>query len=352
MTNWRRVRRLRHEGLSWSSIARDERVRFWPPGNEDPGKALKAQYLRRHATDPREAGLAERRARARPGAGAPRRFYAPSRRWVLVAGAVVAVALAAVVASTALAPRPSAPSSALVTYCGGEGTVVHYHPLLIINVDGSPRPLPYDPSQPADVGYIDSPGFTNPALYCPGGEIHALHTHDGSGIIHVELPASLSQYSPTLGDFFQIWGEPLSSSQVWTFSGSVRATIQDLVTHSSRPFSGDPASIPLAEPSCGPTCNPVAIPPSLIFNGTYGNGDSGGYFSGEVVWLNVTTTSSSAAPRTGPGAPPPAGGAAYLVSTEPSAPQALRSGVPPPPEAPGTAAVVPGSREIGLLARR
>ncbi len=167
----------------------------------------------------------------------------------------------------------------VVTYCGGEGTVEHYHPLLIINVNGVQKEVP------TDVGIASSE--TNPAYPCSGSGLHAIHTHDGSGIVHVELPVVPST-TPTLGAFFQIWGQSLSSSSVWSYSGTVTATMYDGDTHASTDFSSNPASIPLYPSPQGPTANPYPIPPTLIWNGAYGDGSSGGYFSGEVIWLNVT----------------------------------------------------------------
>lgn len=38
-----------------------------------------------------------------------------------------------------------------------------------------------------------------------------LHTHDSTGVIHVE--ARNSDFRPTLGNFFDIWGQPLSRRQ-------------------------------------------------------------------------------------------------------------------------------------------
>jgi hypothetical protein len=175
----------------------------------------------------------------------------------------------------------------VVSYCGVEGSVEHYHPLLVINDNGVQENLSYAPGAGADIGGIDSPGFTNPAYYCPSGQLHVLHTHDGSGIIHVELPVILNP-APTLGDFFSIWGEPLSPSAVWRFTGQLTATMYNSDTHSYADYSSSPASIPLYEPAGGPTSNEYPIPLSLIFNSQYGDGQSGGAFSGEVIWLNVT----------------------------------------------------------------
>ena len=63
----------------------------------------------------------------------------------------------------------------------------HIHPELKIVVGDKPQPMP------ANVGLT-------------GGCERALHTHDDTGIIHVESQDS-REY--TLGDFFSVWGEPL-----------------------------------------------------------------------------------------------------------------------------------------------
>jgi len=166
----------------------------------------------------------------------------------------------------------------VVAYCGGEGSVEHYHPLLVIDVGGVQKEVP------GDIGL--SPSQTNPSYACSSGG-HAIHTHDGSGIIHVELPVVPSS-SPTLGDFFTIWGQPLNPSGVWTYSGSVTTTMYDSDTHTKTDFSANPTSVPLYASPLGPAANPYPIPQNLIWNGAYGDGQSGGQFSGEIIWVNVT----------------------------------------------------------------
>ena len=175
----------------------------------------------------------------------------------------------------------------IVAHCGVEGIVVHYHPLLVINDHGVQKPLPYDSTQSGDIGFINQPLYTNPKYYCLAGYFHLLHTHDGSGIIHVELPQTVSTV-PTLGNFFTIWGQPLGPSQVWTVLGQVHATMYNSDTQTSTDYSSNPASMPLYEPAAGPQGNAYLIPQSLIFNGAYGSGASSGQFSGEIIWLNVT----------------------------------------------------------------
>ena len=71
-----------------------------------------------------------------------------------------------------------------------------------------------------------------------------LHTSDGSGVIQIGAPR---QQSFTLGQFFDIWGLPLSATvlaghQVGSVGGqqmSIRAYVN------GKPYSGDPSQIPL-----------------------------------------------------------------------------------------------------------
>lgn len=222
--------------------------------------------------------------RARRPAG--RAFHIP--RWAyVVIGAVLVIGIAFVAGPYLLPPKPA--GTAIVAYCSSPATVLiaHYHPLLIINYNGVQEHLPWDSTQTADIGYLNLPNYTNPAYYCPSGEIHMLHTHDGSGILHVEIPTTIPS-TPTLGNFFAIWGQPLSSSSVWIYSGTVTATMLNEDTLAIKDFSSNPAGVPLYEPRAGPFGNGFTIPQSYIFNGAYGSGQSQGVYSGEVIWLNIT----------------------------------------------------------------
>ena len=282
MTDWARVARLRKRGKSWREIASDRKVGFQAPSGADPGRALRLLYSRHRSA---EVGAKSRSTTPSSSPSRLQRIFA-RRRLPTVIGMALVVALAVALYLYVSAPAIGAN---VVTYCGGEGTSAHYHVLLIIDDNGVQQRMPYDPGQSSDIGYIDQAGFTNPGLYCSDGGIHAIHTHDGSGILHLELPSSISlNPPPTLGDFFQIWGEPLSSSGVWSFSGQVTAQVHYTYSDQTVGYSSNPASIPLAVPPGGPNNNPYVIPQHLIFDGAYGNGDSGGMFSGEIIWLNVT----------------------------------------------------------------
>jgi hypothetical protein len=75
----------------------------------------------------------------------------------------------------------------------------HIHALLRIYVNGLLRPLP------ADIGIDSAKGLES-----------SMHTHDGSGIIHMEAP---HPYPYTLGDFFSVWGVKLGPAQVGGLKG-------------------------------------------------------------------------------------------------------------------------------------
>ena len=69
---------------------------------------------------------------------------------------------------------------------------------------------------------------------------YEMHMHDHTGIIHIESP-TLTAF--TLGKFFDIWGEPLSSTNVAGLSGEVVAYIND--NGESRRYMGDLRAIEL-----------------------------------------------------------------------------------------------------------
>jgi hypothetical protein len=63
-----------------------------------------------------------------------------------------------------------------------------------------------------------------------------LHTHSADGVIHTESPVTRSY---TLGEFFDIWGQPLGRNQVGPAHGRVSAFFN------GRVFTGNPRRIPL-----------------------------------------------------------------------------------------------------------
>jgi hypothetical protein len=87
--------------------------------------------------------------------------------------------------------------------CSAEVVTVHVHPWLQIFINTGTSNVSV--TIPAAVGILD------PQFQTSGGQqvavggscFEPMHTHDASGIIHLEAPSASSQY--TLGAFFTIW---------------------------------------------------------------------------------------------------------------------------------------------------
>ncbi len=125
----------------------------------------------------------------------------------------------------------------------GEQLQYHVHAALEILVDGQPVAVP------ADTGIRSN---------C----IFWLHTHDNTGTLHIEAPETRDF---TLGQFFAVWGQPLSATQL--LSSTVDASHKITATVNGTPFTGDPASILLADRETivlqfGP---PFGTPPKSLF---------------------------------------------------------------------------------------
>jgi hypothetical protein len=109
-----------------------------------------------------------------------------------------------------------------------EQLAVHYHAHLSIFINGSETTLP------AGVG-IDQ---TTQCLYW-------LHTHASDGIIHIEAPKASAARKFTLGDVFDIWGKPLSSTQI---GATVLTKDQKLKMFvDGKPYTGNPRNIVLTK---------------------------------------------------------------------------------------------------------
>jgi hypothetical protein len=113
-----------------------------------------------------------------------------------------------------------------------EQTVFHIHAHLTVFVNGSARQIP------AAIG-IPGAQATNTAqgpFIETGTCFYWLHTHAADGIIHIESPV---QRTYTLGNFFDEWGQPLTSAQVGPARGHVVAIYNGQV------YQGSPRDIPL-----------------------------------------------------------------------------------------------------------
>jgi hypothetical protein len=168
-----------------------------------------------------------------------------------VLGVFLIVAVALVVlyrTSTSSGGAPSGEPVANVKCESTEQLATHYHTHLDILYQGQPVKVP------AQVGIQPT------CLYW-------MHTHDETGVIHIEAPKSESSRKFKLGDFFKVWGQPLSSKQVATIQ--VHSGEQVKVWVNGKPYTGDPANVTLASKEqvvieIGPTY--VEPPPTFTWD--------------------------------------------------------------------------------------
>jgi hypothetical protein len=162
-----------------------------------------------------------------------RRRQMRTRAWIGAVVAVVAVVLVFTLGGggTTAATKHAA-TGAPVDGIGcqtNEQVVYHIHSHLAIFDNGQqqvvPRGIGIPGPQQVQDGFVES-----------GKCFYWLHTHDTTGVIHVESPTKRTY---TLGQFFDIWGQPLSNSQVGTATGKLTVFVD------GHQFSGDPRSIVL-----------------------------------------------------------------------------------------------------------
>ena len=84
------------------------------------------------------------------------------------------------------ATRPPIPESDIVSRNG-----LHWHPELAIYVKGVKQEIP-----------------TNLGM---GGVEMPVHTHDSTGVIHLEMSGLVRKENITLGQFFKVWGKDMGS---------------------------------------------------------------------------------------------------------------------------------------------
>jgi len=113
-----------------------------------------------------------------------------------------------------------------------EQTLFHIHAHLTIFVNGAARQVP------AGIGIPGAQATQSPQgpFIETGTCFYWLHTHASDGIIHIESPVERTY---TLGNFFDIWGQPLGPDQVGPAQGHVTAIYNGQV------WQGNPRDIPL-----------------------------------------------------------------------------------------------------------
>ena len=104
-----------------------------------------------------------------------------------------------------------------------EGQRLHIHQHLVILDHGKPVAIPPNVGQ-------------RPEKRC----LYWLHTHTPDGILHIEAPLNRKF---TLGDFFAIWGQPLSATQA-AAAVAPKGTVLTVWVNGKR-YTGDPRNIDL-----------------------------------------------------------------------------------------------------------
>jgi hypothetical protein len=203
-------------------------------------------------------------ARARPRAN-PRRYW-----WVVGLAAVLVIAgvLFAInqggptVSSTLLANTDGQAQGQPVdgiSCQASEQVIYHIHAHLAVYMNGTARTIP------EGIGIVPPTQVVETSagpFVVAGACFYWLHSHTADGIIHIESP---SQRVYTLGNYFDIWNQPLSTTQVGPVHGAVTAFVN------GQSIAGDPRSIPLNAHtliqldvgSASPGPQPFTFPPGL-----------------------------------------------------------------------------------------
>jgi hypothetical protein len=172
------------------------------------------------------------------------------RRWLVTFGATGAIVVAlgagaawAIASNNKKAQHPAADKgtgqppwplpadpiagarAAGLNVAGGEGNALHIHAHLDVLVNGQKVPVP------ANLGIARS-----------GAELAELHTHDDTGVIHVESPTKDKRFN--LGEVFSEWNVRLNATQIGGLKTDATHALTAYVDGKAQP--GDPAAIELA----------------------------------------------------------------------------------------------------------
>jgi hypothetical protein len=109
-----------------------------------------------------------------------------------------------------------------VALLSAEGTATHIHAHIDIYIHGTQTEVP------AEIGIE------------PQGGISPLHTHDASGIAHIESPEVSASYS--LGQFFDIWGVKFTNIRI---GGYANDAANKLVVYDNGKVVQDPTNLEL-----------------------------------------------------------------------------------------------------------
>jgi hypothetical protein len=118
-----------------------------------------------------------------------------------------------------------------------QGVSYHIHTHVAIFVNGVQKRIPAGVGivAPRDTVQIGDGIFVD---VDPAGCLYWLHVHANDGIIHVEAP---HRQAFTLGQFFDVWGQPLSANQVGPAQGPV------VIFVNGQRLGGNPRDVPLLD---------------------------------------------------------------------------------------------------------
>lgn len=103
-----------------------------------------------------------------------------------------------------------------------EGTAKHFHAHLDVLVNGRPVPVP-----------------ANLGVAAAGNAMAELHTHDATGVLHIEAPTANKRY--TLGQVFDEWNVLLNATSLGGLKADAAHTLTAYVN--GKPQTSDPATI-------------------------------------------------------------------------------------------------------------
>lgn len=145
----------------------------------------------------------------------------------IVVGGIAALVFLAIIVAIILNNRGAAAGQTInnIRCDQGEQLAVHYHAHVDLIYKGQPVEIP------AQTGINGTSCF------------YWLHTHQTTGIIHIEAPQADASRQFTLGDFFAIWNQPLSTKQMATLQVGSSEQLKAWVN--GQPYTGNPAKIVL-----------------------------------------------------------------------------------------------------------
>lgn len=100
--------------------------------------------------------------------------------------------------------QPRTPASAIISRNG-----IHWHSKLSIYINSVEQEIP------ANIGI--------------GARHQPIHTHDASGVIHLEFQAVVAEKDTTLGKFFKIWNKQFNQNCIFDSCGNENQRIKMLV---------------------------------------------------------------------------------------------------------------------------